>query len=80
MVDRKTATVVLTVLGSSVLVQLVAGIFAGLRQEWLRVSILLTGSVLAFITFTSSLMVMKIDTCFSRLENLMLKKLNSLPQ
>ncbi len=76
MASRGNVRIGLIILGALVVIQMLAGILAGYRQEWMRMGIFLSGSVLIFISFTSSLLVLKIDTCFKHLEDLISNNVN----
>ena len=76
MANRGNVRIGLIMLGTLVVIQMLAGILAGYRQEWMRMGIFLSGSILIFISFTSSLLVLKIDTCFKHLEDLISNNVN----
>lgn len=76
MSNRGNVRIGLIILGALVVIQMFAGILAGYRQEWMRMGIFLSGSILIFISFTSCLLILKIDTCFKHLEELISNNTN----
>jgi len=76
MANRGNVRIGLIMMGTLIVIQMLAGIMAGYRQDWMRMGIFLSGSILIFISFTSSLLVLKIDTCFKHLEDLISNNVN----
>lgn len=74
MLDRGTARVALIVLIAFGVVQLLAGVLAGLRQDWIGMTIYLVGAVLTVVILTSIPVALKTDNCFNRLEDLISEK------
>lgn len=74
MVDRKTVRVVVIVLVVAVLVQLLAGVKAGLRQDWMKMSFMLFGSCLSVFFVMNVVAGWRIITSLSRLEELGLER------
>jgi hypothetical protein len=62
----KTAMIVLT---ANVVIQLLAGVMAGLGEDWMRMSLFLFGAVLSVFFATTGLVMMSLKDRLAQLEN-----------
>jgi len=77
MINRRLARIALIVLGSGVLINLLVGIGAALQENWMKMSLFFFVSALVVFFLMFCLLAMKVDACFSRLDNLFSEKSDS---
>ena len=77
MVDRRNLRITLIVFLAVMVIMLLVGIRAGLRQDWMRMSLFFFSTVLAIFSFTMSLVGLKINTRFRHLEKIASEKSDS---
>jgi len=77
MVNRGNLRIAMILLLASTVISLLVGIHAGFRQDWMRMSLFFFGTVLVIFFFTMSLMGLRIDTHFRRIEDIILEKSDS---
>jgi len=79
MVDRKNVRVAAVLLVMGAMVQLLASVDAGLRQDWTKMILMLFGFVFAVSVCMSIPLALKTEACFRGLERLVSEKLGSVP-
>ena len=77
MVNRGNLRIAMIVLLASTVILLLVGIKAGLRQDWMRMSLFFFGTVLVIFFCTISLLGLQIDTRFRHIEDIVLEKSDS---
>lgn len=77
MVDRRNLRITLIVFLAVMVIMLLVGIRAGLRQDWMKMSLFFYCTVLTIFFVTMSLVGLKIDTRFRHLEKIISEKSDS---
>jgi len=67
--DIRVRAALIVLIVSVIVVFLLGGFLEGLRQDWMRMILSFVGSVILVFYCMTFLLVLKINTCFSRMEN-----------
>jgi O-antigen/teichoic acid export membrane protein len=76
-INHSNLRIAMILLVASIVILLFMGIQAGLRQDWMRMSLFFFSTVLVVFFFTMSLMGLQINTRFRYIENIVLEKSGS---
>ena len=77
MINHNNLRIAMILLVASIVILLLVGIQAGLRQDWMRMSLFFFSTVLVIFFFIMSLMGLQINTCFRHIEDIVLEESGS---